>query len=248
MSLEKVDIKRSSAADEVFKILHERISSGRLKPGDKLPAQDELARQLGVSRNTLREAIYKLTVMGLVSSRQGVGTVINITNPAGYISSLSDHLLLQSATVREFIEARIFVEKTTVRLAAIRAAERDMTGLGVMIDRQREAYQGGDLEEFTRLDAEFHLALARACSNNVLKKFLESVQDLLGRFIGEVVLLPGSVESAIGYHTRILEWVRARDAGKAEEEMLGHLQNVVNRIISHTRLELDAETLFQVAE
>ena len=77
-----------SMADEVFKILHDRIVSGELKPGEKLPSQDELAKQFGVSRNTIREAIYKLTVIGLLSTKQGVGTIVEVSNASGYVASI----------------------------------------------------------------------------------------------------------------------------------------------------------------
>ncbi len=114
MNMEFPGIKRTSAADEVFKILHEWIISRKLRSGDKLPSQDELAKQFAVSRNTLREAINKLTVMGLLTTKQGVGTVVNITTASNYMASLSNHLLLKPATVREFIEARGIVEQATV--------------------------------------------------------------------------------------------------------------------------------------
>ena len=103
-------IKRMSVAEEVLRILHEWIISGKVNPGDKLPSQDKLAEQFDVSRNTIREAIYKLTVMRLLTTKQGAGTVVNVSSPTSYMTSLSDHLLLHPATVREFIEARVIVE------------------------------------------------------------------------------------------------------------------------------------------
>jgi len=102
-------IHRMSTSDEVFRVLHDRIVSGDLKPGDRLPPQNLLAEQLSVSRNTVREAIHKLTVMGLLAAKPGVGTVVQVSSPARYVGSLSTHLLLDSATVREFLEARLFM-------------------------------------------------------------------------------------------------------------------------------------------
>ena len=87
-------IKRTSATDEAFKALHDMIGPGRLKHRDKLPSQDRLAEQFGVSRNTIREAINRLTMIGLLSAKQGVGTLINTSSPSGYIASLSGHFLL----------------------------------------------------------------------------------------------------------------------------------------------------------
>jgi GntR family transcriptional repressor for pyruvate dehydrogenase complex len=78
-------IQKASATAKVFKALYEMIAAGRYRRGQRLPPQEELARQFGVSRNTLREAINQLSAMGLLSSRQGVGTVVEPPSPDGYL-------------------------------------------------------------------------------------------------------------------------------------------------------------------
>lgn len=239
-------IKRTSAAEEIFKTLHEWIMSERLTPGDRLPSQDELARQFGVSRNTLREAINKLTVMGLVTTRQGVGTVINVTSAASYVSSLSDHLLLRPSTVREFLEARVFVEKTTVCLAAKRATSEDIKALKDIIRQQKSAFKKGDIAGFSRLDARFHMKLAQACKNSVLTKFLETVWELLNQFILEVAVLPGSIDNAMHFHEKIVESLIAHDVEKAEISMVNHLSDVVNTIARSTDIDLAKDPLFEM--
>ena len=70
-----------SAADEVFKVIHDRILNGEFAPGDILPPQDQLARQLSVSRNTLREAVHKLAAMGLLKTKAGVDTIVEMSRP-----------------------------------------------------------------------------------------------------------------------------------------------------------------------
>jgi GntR family transcriptional repressor for pyruvate dehydrogenase complex len=110
-------IQKSSTADKVFEELHSWIVSGKFKPGDVLPSQDALAKQLGVSRNTLREAIFRLSALGLLQAKQGVGTQVKPSTPSNYIGSLSDHFLLDSVTIGEFMEARLFAERTILKLA-----------------------------------------------------------------------------------------------------------------------------------
>ena len=119
-------IKKVSTAAKVFETLHQMIVSGQFKRGQKLPSQEELARQFGVSRNTLREAMNKLYAMGLLSSHQGIGTVVESPNPQGYLSALSGQFLLDTLIVREFVEARICIERTAVRLAVVRAGKHDI--------------------------------------------------------------------------------------------------------------------------
>ena len=241
-------IKRISVAEEVFRILHEWIISGKVNPGDKLPSQDKLAEQFNVSRNTIREAIYKLTVMGLLTTKQGAGTVVNISSPTSYMASLSDHLLLHPATVREFIEARVIVEQATVRLAVIRATPDEIERLYNIIDQQVEAFQKGDVDTFIHLDSKFHMDLALMSGNSVLLKFLETVRELLHNFIAEVSRLPGGIRSAINFHKDIFEFIRARDSKEAEYKMRQHLYDVTKRIEKNMKVDLGSKSLFELNE
>jgi GntR family transcriptional repressor for pyruvate dehydrogenase complex len=236
-------IQKASATTKVFKALYEMIASGRYPRGQKLPPQEELARQFGVSRNTLREAVNQLSAMGLLSSQQGVGTVVEPPSPGGYLSSLSGQFLLDPLSVREFIEARICIERNAVRLAVARAGAEDVERLRMTLEHQRRALKRGDTAEFTRHDAAFHLELTKICGNRVLLKFLQTIHDMLQRFIGEVAQLPGAIEDALGFHTRVTEAIAAGDADRAEREMVLHLFNVVRRIESNMKIDLQRKTL-----
>lgn len=236
--MEVSSIRRMSAADEAFKALHDLIMSGQLKHGDRLPPQDELARQFGVSRNTVREAINKLTVMGLLTAKQGIGTIINITSPSAYMASLSDHLLLQPATVRDFMEARVIIEAASVRLAVLRATPEIVGVLETNVRKQRDALRKGSVNAFISLDVEFHFCLAKAGDNKVLMQFLETLTDLLGKFIKEVSLLPRAMQNAYAFHRDILRLIGARDADGAERKMLEHLRDVVKSIEANTGMEI----------
>ncbi len=236
--MEVTSIRRTTAADEAFKTLHDMIMSGRLKHGDKLPSQDRLAEQFGVSRNTIREAINKLTVMGMLTAKQGVGTLINISSPSGYMASLSDHLLLQPATVREFLEARIIIETATVRLAVLRADQQALSDLEANVRNQKDAIGRRNVEAFIAHDVEFHTTLARASGNKVLQQFLEVVTDLLSQFIKEVSLLPRATRNAYSFHREILKFIRSRDADAAERKLVAHLNDVAANIEKSTGMEL----------
>ena len=236
-------IKKKSTTTRVFETLYEMIATGGLRAGEKLPPQDELARQLGVSRNTLREAVNKLSTMGLLVSRQGVGTVVEAPNPGSYLTSLSGQFLLDPLSVREFIEARISIERTTVRLAVERANSKDIDQVKSILKQQRKALEQADVNEFTRHDAAFHFKLAEMSANRVLHKFLETIQDMLQRFIGEVSELPGAMEEAFAFHTRMIAAIDARNADVAEKEIVLHLFDVVRRIESNLKIDIQQNTL-----
>lgn len=246
MKKEFAQIRQSTIAEQVFEMLHESIMSGKLKPGDKLLSQDKLAEQFGVSRNTLREAIYRLTVMGLLTTKQGVGTIVKISGPSNYMTSLSDHLLLHPTTVKEFIEARLVVEQATVRLAVVRMTQENVVKLKDLISQQTDAFKRGDIDTFVELDSEFHRELARASRNAVLLKFLETVRELLQNFIAEVSGLPGAIQSALKYHSKIVEYMEMQDREKAENEMREHLYDVTRRIEKNMKIDLESKYLFEI--
>ncbi|RLB78524.1 MAG: hypothetical protein DRH15_10015 [Deltaproteobacteria bacterium] len=239
-------VKPSTISDTVFETLHKWIVSGKLKPGEKLPSQDKLAEQLGVSRNTLREAINKLTVMGLLTTKQGVGTIVNISGPVNYLTAISDHILLDRATVREFIEARLLVEEAAVRLTIARTSEDNIKEISRLVDSQVEALKTKDIEAFIELDSEFHRELARQSGNRVILKFLEAVRELLQKFISEVSALPGAIESAIEFHRQIVECIRLRDERCAREKIREHLYDVTKRIEKNMDIDLDVNSLFEI--
>lgn len=239
-------IKRTTAADETFRALHDMIVSGQLKQGDKLPSQDSLSRQFAVSRNTIREAINKLSVMGLVTCRQGVGTVVNIGSPASYMASLPDHLLLQSPTVRDFLEARVIIEKATVRLAVMRATPEDIAEIEANVAGQKEALRKANARAFTEYDVAFHIALAKASGNQSLRKFHETLTELLSQFIQEVTFLPRAMENAYRFHGEIVRLMRVGDAVGAEAKMTEHLCDVAKNIEQSIGIEFAAEFPFEM--
>jgi GntR family transcriptional repressor for pyruvate dehydrogenase complex len=241
-------IKKMSAADEVFKVIHDRILSGKLVSGDILPPQDQLARQFSVSRNTLREAVHKLAAMGLLKTKAGVGTIVEMGSPASYVSSLKDHLLITSATAGEFFEARFFIEMATVQLAVMRASQADLDALTATIDRQENAFRKGDLETFSKHDTRFHVELANISGNKVLAKFLTTLWDLLLQFIAEVAMLPGASERAIRFHRQIVAIIAARDVGAAKMKMLEHLDDVALAIQKTTGRNLGVQVLFDLGK
>ena len=242
--MEREKIKRISVSEKILDILHSKIISGEFKPGDRLPSQDKLAEQYQVSRNTIREAVNKLTVMGLLTSKQGIGTVVEPVSAASYMSSLSSHLLLQPITVRDFIEARVAVEQITVRLAALRATSIEKERLREVIDKMRTCKKNNDVEAFGEWSSRFHIELARMSGNSVLLKFLETIWDFLQYFIGHMSKMPESMEKSMKYHSEIFEAVISGDSDEAQDEMRQHLYDVVKRVNKTMECEIVADALF----
>ena len=103
-------IKRELLSTVAIKEIQNLISTGKFKPGEKLPSQDELAAELGVSRTALREALKQLALMGVVDIEQGKGTFISTSQPSALLKSLSPTILMDQATTFELLEARFYIE------------------------------------------------------------------------------------------------------------------------------------------
>jgi GntR family transcriptional repressor for pyruvate dehydrogenase complex len=198
------------------------IADGRLAPGDKLPAEGELAASLGVARSSVREAIRTLEGIGVVQVRQGKGIYL-ACNCADVLSRSVGWLLnLNDVTFEDLAEARLIMECAAARLAALRASDEDIEGLQRLCD----ALTYDDPEEMISRGVEFHLALSRVAGNRVVSHMATAMRDVL---YTHMTRLPRSVEalrqSQLEHHL-ITERIRARDPEGAEALMCDHLKNV----------------------
>jgi GntR family transcriptional repressor for pyruvate dehydrogenase complex len=204
------------------------IQKGFLRPGDRLPGEHELARLIGVSRTVVREALNGLRTRGLMVVSPGRGTFISRVPP----QTLKDLLLLETITVDDLDEARVCVETTNARLAALRHGEEDMDKLWAL---QREAENGLDAEDWVALDGQLHVALAKATQNEVLVRFTRDIKQLLTEQSRRIAYLPGRVDQATKEHRRLLEAVQKCDPMLSEKMMRRHLNRV--RVSSHEILQ-----------
>ncbi|SHH52411.1 FadR/GntR family transcriptional regulator [Streptomyces sp. 3214.6] len=211
--------------DEAMDKIKAMIVAGELAPGSRLPREDLLAGQLGLSRNSLREAVRALTAMRILVARQGDGT---------YVSSLEPHLLLetlsfaadvsQGRTALQLLQVRRFLESQATGLAAAVLQPRDLQELRDILDRCRSA---ATVDEFVAHDIAFHLRIVEAVANPVLSMLLQVLSTRTQR----VRIVRGSrtrdaLESAHQDHEEILRALQARDALLAASAATVHITAV----------------------
>src|SRR5947208_5470507 len=154
-----------SVTDDAIDKIRERIVSGAWGPGDRLPKESELAAELGLSRNSLREAVRALSQLRVLEVRQGDGTYVSSLEPdlllesTGFIS----HLLLGETEI-ELYEVRRILEAAAATLAAGRIDAQEKTELALSLERMREAK---NVEELVEADVAFHAVIAKAAGNAV---------------------------------------------------------------------------------
>ena len=172
-------LQRRSLSRQVSDRLEELISAGTYQVGDRIPTEPELMELFGVSRNTIREAIQSLTWAGLLNVKQGDGTYVCAENR--FTANLEQRY--QSISLDDIAEARNSIEVTIAHLAAKRRTAQDVAQIQMLL-RQRSAL-ASDFREHTKADLDFHLAIARACHNQILIDMYESMAGYMESQIEE---------------------------------------------------------------
>lgn len=203
----------------VVDFLRREIILGRIRPGDRLPPERRLSEQLGVARETLRQALRVLEGSGQVSIQRGArgGAVVQeaLVDPR----FIRDDVVMRADEILALAEFRSVVDAAAARFAAERRSAAD---LAQMDDAQAELAAATTLHDSRLADTAFHLAVARASRNPEIAR---AVEDARVKMFGPVDLLSFRFhrESSIDGHARVLEAIRERDPERAAEEMRKHL-------------------------
>lgn len=205
--------------------IEESISEGRLKAGDQLPAERELAQQFGVSRTAVREAVKTLCEKGLVEAYSGRGTFV--TAGRSQSSKPSLHWLVNSSDARNasyVTELREILEPEFTALAAARIEEQQLAMMREAIDVMDRSML--DPDAYIEADLDFHLALAEAAGNPLILSLLDSIVAVLREERLGVFAVPGGPTRGQIHHKLILKAIKRRDPAKARKAMIAHMQQI----------------------
>ncbi|MFD9220943.1 FadR/GntR family transcriptional regulator [Streptomyces sp. NPDC060064] len=209
--------RRSALSDQVIAQLRNQITSGEWPVGSRIPTEPELVEQLGVARNTVREAVRALAHNGLLDIRQGSGTYVVATSELAGVM----HRRFADANPRHIAELRSTLESSAAELAAERRTERDLKQLDTLLARREEAWATGDAEQFVAADATFHQAVVAASHNEVLTEIYADLGDLLRDWLRDDIGRELRPENHMD-HARMVEAIRAGDGDAAAAEAAGY--------------------------
>jgi GntR family transcriptional repressor for pyruvate dehydrogenase complex len=206
------------------------ISQGRLRPGERLPAEREMARRFKTSRVSVREAYRSLEEIGLLRIRRGAegGAFISDVDDEPVIRSLSLMLRLGKTSHEELTEARLLIEPPIARLAALRAGPADIARLDEVVRKQEAAFtRTGDCRPYDLL---FHRTLAECAKNLPLKALMNSLSDLTVEVVSGLALSRPAQHKVCEFHRLIAEAVSRRDGDTAFVAMQRHIADVQGRL------------------
>jgi GntR family transcriptional regulator, transcriptional repressor for pyruvate dehydrogenase complex len=217
-------VDRSTLSEEIAGRLLQLIQGERLRPGDKLPAERELAATMHVSRPVLREALRALSIMKVVEIRQGAGTYVTALEPQQLVSHLDFVFSKDTVALAQVLETRRVVEVGNVRLAAQRITADQLRRLGAILAELRTAV--GDADRFSTHDIEFHDVVCEAAGNFLLGQFMSIINTLARVSRERTGAAPEFRARVVRDHERILRALRAHDEEAAGRAMAAHLQRV----------------------
>ncbi|MGV9316199.1 FadR/GntR family transcriptional regulator [Streptomyces sp. NPDC003691] len=209
--------RRSGLTDQVIAQLRNQITSGEWPVGSRIPTEPELVEQLGVARNTIREAVRALAHNGLLDIRQGSGTYVLATSELAGVM----HRRFADASPRHVAEVRSALESAAAGLAAERRTERDLQQLDALLVRREEAWRSGEAARFVAADMTFHMAVVAAAHNEVLGELYADLGDVLRDWLTEDVGPELRPEHHMD-HATLVEAIRSGDGETAAAEAAGY--------------------------
>lgn len=214
-----------SVTQEAINKIKDMIISGDLRPGARLPKEADLAEQLGLSRNSLREAVRALTLIRILETRQGDGT---------YVTSLQPDVLLatmtfvadfhQDASLLHVFQVRRILESAATSLAAQLISDEEIETLGELVEEMENC---GTVEAFVEADLAFHHTIAIASRNPVLASLLESFASRTSRArLRRGITQADAIEQTKAHHRAIYDSIRHRRPDLAGALAVAHVASV----------------------
>jgi GntR family transcriptional repressor for pyruvate dehydrogenase complex len=216
-------IKIARAYEQLAALLRERITSGDLREGDRLPSETALAKQAGVSRSTVREALRILEQGGLVERASPRIMVVSDRTDNPSFRELRRELRRRNVTFHHLHEALMTIDPELTRFAAIRADHSDLQALHESLEAQERHLD--HLAEWSRLDVEFHATMAEMSANPALIIAREPISQLLLPALYRFMDTKEMAEHATNYHRRIVNEIEVRDPDTAAAVMRRHLND-----------------------
>ncbi len=223
-------VRKTRVSQDIIEQVRDLFTSGRLKPGDRLPSERELSEALSVSRSSVREAVRAMESLGLIEARAGEGTFVASLSGNRGSDPLVASLHQDWSTQHKLFEVRRVIEPDLAALAARRATVDQIERLrAILNDQEADIARGGT---GMKQDTLFHYLLAEATGNEVLVRIMDSLMDLLLKTREESLQHDKRPARSLKQHRAMLRAIEARNPRAAERLMYQHIAEIEELVFS----------------
>ncbi len=221
------EINVETPVDKIIRQIRNLITSGQLTAGDRLPPERKLAERLGVSRTLVRDAIRKLEFYGILKTLPQSGTVVSGMGITALEGLITDVLRIENSDFASLVETRVLLEVEATKLAVQRRTPDDIVDLqNALIAYEQKVLNN---EQAVEEDLMFHLKIAEASKNSVLKSLMLIITpDIINNFKELNICEDGRSNQALKEHQNILNHIINQDQEQAALAMKHHLKEVVD--------------------
>lgn len=220
-------VKQQKVSDQVYEQLLTQIKNDTWSEGEKLPSENELRVQLGVSRISVREAFQKLTALGIVETRHGEGSFVKRITSNNFKDMLFPAFMINKNTLNEILEYRSIMEVGAIGLACERITEEEIQSLEKIVIRMEK--NNDNFKKFASDDLAFHNAIAMASKNELIINVCVFVFELMAASMEHIVTTLGMIDGKY-FHRLILEKLKQHDKEGALQAMRSHVEKTVVRM------------------
>jgi GntR family transcriptional repressor for pyruvate dehydrogenase complex len=217
-----INVIKQSIPDSVSMQIQQLIAKRKLKPGDKLPSQRDLAEQLGIGRPAIREALKRLEAMGIVKVQHGKSSTIEKVDLGTIMGNVGSLLELAPIEVLQLLEAKEIIESQCTELAAQRATENDLAEMKGYLEEMEKNKKNPRVH--AEADYLFHFTIVKAANNPFIIEITKVLGKMIEKAIEETAIEDDSVgrEKAMRYHRSLYRAIRQKDGKKAADLLHKH--------------------------
>lgn len=228
-------IEKQNVADTVYYKMLNMIIEGEWRQGAMIPSENELREAFSVSRDTVRQAVHRLSALGILRSRQGKGTYVKKIDTSFYMNLLVPAVFLSKddgISILEFMKA---IQVESVRMACQRAGDQEIAVLEEYLQKMKSA-SNSDYDSFFDYDMGYHCYLVKLSGNSLFNKSMEIIGEVLHVYLRDIVAVHGS-DKSIQQHEDCFLALKARNTEKAAGIMVEHYDMLLERLTKWLALD-----------
>ncbi|MDD4112975.1 MAG: FadR/GntR family transcriptional regulator [Herbinix sp.] len=223
-----MESNKKNVTDQTYDKIMQMILNGSIRPGERIPSENELKDIYGVSRNTIRAALNRLNVLGILDTRRGEGTFLKSLGTEAYLNNFVPSILINSTDLLGLMEFRRGIETASARLAAVNATKEDIEDLELYF----KSLQHKDISnhEFATNTSNFHLKIAIASKNDLFVRLLELIKWIMTSKMENFLYFKPNVEDSSFYHSMVFRCIKQHKSDEAAYMMDRHMMLLLERV------------------